>query len=41
MSAFAAGGAGTVSVFGQAVSAWTLIVLLIGIVIGMYIRHKM
>jgi hypothetical protein len=37
----AAGNPGTVSLFGQSVSSWTLIVLLLGIVIGMYIRHKM
>lgn len=41
MILLAAGDPGTVSVVGQPVSAWTLIVLLIGIVIGMFIRHKM
>ena len=40
MTAAAAGGAGVVYILGQPVSAWTLVVLLIGIVIGIFIRHK-
>jgi hypothetical protein len=40
MTYLAAGNPGTVDIVGQPVSAWTLIVLLIGIIIGVYLRHK-
>ena len=36
----AAGTTGFVTIFGQAVSAWTVIVFLLGVVTGFFIRHK-
>jgi hypothetical protein len=40
MTVLAAAGTGTVMIFGQAVSAWTVIVFLLGMVFGFFIRHK-
>lgn len=40
MTWLAAGGAGYISLLGQPVSAWTVIVFLLGTVAGFFIRHK-
>jgi len=40
MTHLAAGSTGFVTIFGQAVSAWTVIVYLLGVVTGFIFRHK-
>jgi hypothetical protein len=37
---YLAASAGFVTIFGQAVSAWTVIVFLLGVVAGFFVRHK-
>lgn len=40
MTALAAGTAGFVTVLGMNVSAWTVIVFLLGALAGFFVRHK-